>query len=75
MGPYSSPEGALRLQAKARGHAPVSWGVRGQVAGLSSREDSSPPLAPPPARSRTSLEPVPYTAKRGEGQGPPTLQH
>lgn len=31
--------------------------------------------APPPARSRTLPEPVPYTAKRGEGRGPPTLQH
>lgn len=29
------------------------------------------PSAPPPARSRTSPEPVPYTAKRGEGRGPP----
>lgn len=32
------------------------------------------PLSRPstPAHSRASLEPVPYTAKRGEGQGPPT---
>lgn len=52
----------------------MSWGDGERPLGSSS-ENSSPPLVPPPARSRTSLELVPYTAKRGEGQGPPTLQH
>lgn len=56
----------------ALGHALTPWGLEGWATGLPYPTDS---LFPPLARSRTSLEPVPYTAKRGEGQGPPTLQH
>lgn len=69
--PFSSLEGAGHPQAEAQGHAPAPWGTRGRAAGLSSPWTLGPFPAPPPARSRTSLEPVPYTAKRGEGQGPP----
>ena len=69
--PFSSLEGALLPRSKARGHALLP----GQLGG-------GPPGSPPPrtlptpalpsahSHSRTSLEPVPYTAKRGEGQGP-----
>lgn len=69
--PFSSLEGAGHPQAEAQGHAPAPRGTRGRAAGLSSPWTLGPFPAPPPARSRTSLEPVPYTAKRGEGQGPP----
>lgn len=50
---------------------PRSGGFEGGPPGSPPPWTPSPPPAPPLARSRTSLEPVPYTAKRGEGQGPP----
>lgn len=52
-------------------------GPRPLASGLGGGPPASPtpPSAPPPARSRTLPEPVPYTATRGEGRGPPTLQH
>lgn len=67
--PFSSLEGALLPRSKGRGHAPLSWAVRGGPPG-SPPPKTLPTPALPPAHSRTSLEPVPYTAKRGEGQGP-----